>query len=196
MRNYQDGSELTQVSKAIGTGLWAALLGFLLSLPLTIFWSDRHFAGEAQAPLAGMIVSFYLALAAGTLGVIFPILLRAPRIRAYVDYGCAWIILITGVVSIVTIELRHPPHAVLDTPILWIFLAMFNLLRLRNPGGVRSLRMFCIGANVAGLVIEAARTAMFGLDWLSYCVIVPLLLETLFSIARPHARPFVIVDKS
>jgi hypothetical protein len=61
----------------------------------------------------------------------------------YVDYACAWTVFVIGVVGMTAIEIRHPPQAVLDTPLLWIFVAMFNLLRLRNGYSVRGLRVFC-----------------------------------------------------
>lgn len=44
----------------------------------------------------------------------------------YVDQACAWFLFVYGVVTIVMIELRHFPHAALDMPFLWIFVAMFT----------------------------------------------------------------------
>ncbi|HKV79150.1 MAG TPA: hypothetical protein VJP02_13465 [Candidatus Sulfotelmatobacter sp.] len=100
----------------------------------------------------------------------------------YVDYACAWAIFVLGLVSIVMTELRHPPGAVLDTPLLWIFVAMFNFLRLHNGDGVNGLRIFCIGANLSEFIIEMARMKMWGLGFL--IVAVPLLVETVFSMIR------------
>lgn len=108
----------------------------------------------------------------------------------YVDYACAWMIFIVGLVTIVITELRHPPGAVLDTPMLWIFVAMFNFLRLRNEDGLKGLRVFCIGANLSELILEIVRMKMWGLSLL--IVAVPLLAETIFSMIRPQravARP-------
>jgi hypothetical protein len=62
---------------------------------------------------------------------------------------------------------------------------MLNLLRLRNGYGVRGLRVFCIGANVAVFALEAVRFGMFGP--FSLIVAVPILAETIFSIV-PHDR--------
>jgi hypothetical protein len=84
----------------------------------------------------------------------------------YLDFACAWTVFVIGVVGMMAIEIRHPPHAVLDTPLLWIFVAMFNLLRLQNGYSVRNLKAFCIGANVAALALEAVRIRMFGLGFL------------------------------
>jgi len=79
-------------------------------------------------------------------------------------------------------ELRHPPGAVLDTPLLWIFVATFNFLGLRNDDGVKGLRISCIGANVSELVLEIIRMKMWGLSFL--IVALPLLAETIFSMIR------------
>lgn len=164
-------------------GIGAFVIGFLLSLPLTILWARNYYAGEPQAPLAGFVVSFYIGLAVGAVGAIFkPLLKRIPRIHIYADYACAWIVLVLGIVGILQTEVRHPAHAVLDTPLLWILLAMLNLLRLRNGYSVRGLRVFCIGANAAVLALEAVRLGMFGP--LGLIVAVPILAETIFSIVR------------
>ncbi len=98
----------------------------------------------------------------------------------YVDYACAWAVFVIGVVGMTAIEIRHPPHAVLDTPLLWVFVAMFNLLRLRNGYSVRSLAVFCIGANVATLALEVVRLRMFGLGFLVTASLI--LVETIFSL--------------
>jgi hypothetical protein len=98
----------------------------------------------------------------------------------YLDHACAWTIFIVGLVTIVMTELRHPPGAVLDTPLLWILVAMFNFLRLRNADGVKGFKIFCIGANLSEFILEMVRIKMWGLSLL--IVAVPLLAETIFSI--------------
>jgi hypothetical protein len=100
----------------------------------------------------------------------------------YVDQACAWFLFAYGVVTIVTIELRHPPHAVLDTPFLWIFVAMFNLMRIRNDYRVHLLKAFCVAANLVVLMAEVVRWKMFG----SWALIagVPVLCEAIFSIVQ------------
>jgi hypothetical protein len=98
----------------------------------------------------------------------------------YVDYVCAWAVFVIGIAGMIAIEIRHPPHAVLDTPLLWVFVAMFNLLRLHNGYSVQGLRVFCIGANVATLVLEVIRVRMFGLGFLVTAFLI--LAETIFSL--------------
>jgi hypothetical protein len=100
----------------------------------------------------------------------------------YVDYACAWTIFVLGLVTIVMTELWHPPGAVLDTPLLWIFVGMFNFLRLRNDGAVKGLRVFCIGANLSEFALELVRMKMAGPSYL--IVAAPMLCETIFSMVR------------
>lgn len=103
----------------------------------------------------------------------------------YADYGCAWTIFAVGFVNMVLTEVRHPPGVVLDTSLLWIFVAMFNLLRLRNDDGVKGLRIFCIGANVSECVFEVARMKMWGmLVFPGLIVAVAIFCEAIFSILR------------
>ena len=108
----------------------------------------------------------------------FPML----RLQQIADYGCAGIVLALGIVRIVITEMLHPPSAVLDTPLLWILLAMLNLLRLRNGYSVKGLRVFCIGANVSVLALKVVRFKMFGPSALVAGV--PILVETFFSVIR------------
>jgi hypothetical protein len=76
----------------------------------------------------------------------------------YIDYACAWAMLLTAVVFLAVIEIRRPPGAVFDTPMFWIPVAMINLIRLRNGYAVvKGLRTFCISANLMVLSLEILR---------------------------------------
>ncbi len=97
------------------------------------------------------------------------------------DHLLAWILLGVAIVAILMTEIRHPAGAVLDTPFLWILVAMFNLLRLRNGYDVEGLKTFCIAANLVALVTEVVRFKMFGPLVLIQAV--PILGETIFSVA-------------
>jgi hypothetical protein len=79
----------------------------------------------------------------------------------YLDEACAWLIFLAGVVHMVLTEVFPGRGGVLDTGLLVIFLAMFNLLRIRNGYTVKLLKVFCIGANVATLMFEIVRWNMF-----------------------------------
>jgi hypothetical protein len=100
----------------------------------------------------------------------------------YLDYACAYLLFLIGVLGIFSTEIRHPNGAVLDTPILCILVSMFNLLRLRNGYSVSGLKVFCVGANLAGLAIEVVRFKMFG----PFALVqgIPILGVTIFSIAH------------
>lgn len=152
--------------------------------------------GEYQPwlPLIGLEYGFPLGIIVGVIVVVKrvrnpraeaaepivkPLPMRIPRILLYADYAFAWIVLALGLLGILRIEILHPANAVLDAPLLWILLAMLNLLRLRNGYGVWGLKVFCIGANLAVLALEVVRWRMFGS--VNLIVAVPILIETVFS---------------
>lgn len=100
----------------------------------------------------------------------------------YADYACAWFILAIGMTAIVLTEVNHTRGVVLDTSLLWIFLAMFNLLRLRYGGSVKGLTIVCIGANMAESVVEVYRMTVSPRPII--VIVAPILCETIFSIVR------------
>ena len=102
------------------------------------------------------------------------------------DYACAYALLLIGMLGILSVEVWHPPRAVLDTPVLWILVSMFNLLRLRNGYSVASLKVFCIGANLAALAMEVVRFKMFGP--FSLLAEGPIIGELIFSLV-PKRKP-------
>jgi hypothetical protein len=99
----------------------------------------------------------------------------------YVDRICAWLIFLAGIAHIVATDILHLPGS-LDTSLLWILVAMLNLLRIQNGYTVRGLKVFCLGANVAVLVLEVVRWKMFAAPE-SLVLIVLFILELLFSIS-------------
>jgi hypothetical protein len=104
----------------------------------------------------------------------------------YADYACAWFIFAIGMIDVVLTEVTHPPGVILDTALLWIFVAMFNLLRLRNGGSIKGLTIVCIAANLAESVLEVYR-----MTWSPRPIVVvavPILCETVFSIVRSRPR--------
>jgi len=104
----------------------------------------------------------------------------------YLDYACAWFILAMGMIDVVWTEVTHVRGVILDTALLWIFVAMFNLLRLRDGSSVKGLTIFCIGANLAESVAEVYRMTYSPRPII--IVAVPILCETIFSIVRSR-RP-------
>jgi hypothetical protein len=75
----------------------------------------------------------------------------------------------------------HPRHR-----LAWIFVAMFNLLRLRNGGSIKGLTIVCIAANLTESILEVYR--MTSSQRPIIVVAVPILCETVFSIVRSR-RP-------
>jgi hypothetical protein len=100
----------------------------------------------------------------------------------YLDWACAWMILLGGVAHILHTEINHPRGAVLDTGLLLITLAMLNILRLRNGYGVKGLKTFCIGANIGELILGLVGWKMFGPPALVGVIL--FFGETLFSIKQ------------
>jgi hypothetical protein len=99
----------------------------------------------------------------------------------YVDRICAGLIFLAGVAHIVATDILHLPGS-LDTALVWILVAMLNLLRILNGYPVRGLKVFCLGGNVAVLVLEVVRWKMFA-GPSSLVLIVLFVVEILFSIS-------------
>lgn len=102
------------------------------------------------------------------------------QVIRYIDSFIAWVIFVSGVVAIVMTVLFHSIFRTLDAPLLWVFVAMFNLLRVRNGRSAKTLTTFCIGANLAVLMLEAVRFKMWGPFALFGAV--PILCELAFSV--------------
>lgn len=80
----------------------------------------------------------------------------------YLDEICSWLIFLVGMSHLVVTEIYHARGSVLDTGLLYILVAMFNLLRIRNGNTVQRLKVFCLGANLSALILEVVRWNMFG----------------------------------
>jgi nitrate reductase gamma subunit len=57
--------------KAIGFGIACFFPAFFLSLLITIPWSKHYWAGEGQAVLGGLVLSFYFGIASGIATAIY-----------------------------------------------------------------------------------------------------------------------------
>lgn len=110
------------------------------------------------------------------------------RLR-YVDEMCAWLIFIFGLVYIVLTDIFHR-QGILDTALVWIFVAMLNLLRIKNGYSVRRLKVFCVVANLSTLMLEAVRWKMFE-DPFSVVMVALILIESVLSITpkAPTTNP-------
>jgi len=78
---------------------------------------------------------------------------------------------------------------ILGTGLALLFTAMLNVLRIRNSGGVKGLKLFCITANVTMLVFVIALIASIGKvrtlqHWQIPLVGALLLAETVFSLGK------------
>jgi hypothetical protein len=107
----------------------------------------------------------------------------------YLDYIFAWMIFLSAVVFMLTMEIWHLHGPVLDIPWFWLLVAMFNFLRLRNEGlKVRGLKVMCIGANIVASTMEIGRWKLFGFQGLggtfTRIAMVAFLGETILSVVR------------
>ena len=78
---------------------------------------------------------------------------------------------------------------IFGTALALLFTAMLNLLRIRNDGDVKSLKLFCITANLAMLVFAVALMVSIGISRTLANPQVPLLgllviIETIFSLVK------------
>jgi hypothetical protein len=104
---------------------------------------------------------------------------------SYLDQALAWMIFTGGVVQMLITEITHWPGAVLDPGLIWIFVAMFNFLRIRNDGSVRGLNSTCIAANVCALMFEILRAKMYPSLWGAMGILI--FGETIFSLRKSLA---------
>jgi len=108
------------------------------------------------------------------------------RAIRFIDAALAWIIFAAGIMGIVTTLLFHVPFRALDTPLLWLFVAMFNLLRVRNGSSAKTIITFCIGANLSVVMLEAVRFKVWGPFALVGAL--PILCDIVFSIKTVVSR--------
>ena len=78
---------------------------------------------------------------------------------------------------------------IFGTALALLFTAMLNLLRIRNDGDVKGLKLFCITANLAMLVFAAALMVSIGISRTLANPQVPLvgllvIIETIFSLVK------------
>ena len=59
-----------------------------------------------------------------------------------------------------------------------------TLLRLRNGYIVANMKVFCIGANLATLILEIVRLRMFGFFGFGTALALFILAETVFSLSE------------
>src|SRR4029077_19302642 len=79
-----------------------------------------------------------------------------------IDSIFAWAIFLTGFAYVIVVGYWHPRGTVLDTPLLWIVVAMINFLRLnqREPALAR-LQVISIAANLMAFAFEFFRFGLF-----------------------------------
>ena len=109
---------------------------------------------------------------------------------AHFDRLCAGGLFILAIVDCLLVPKTYTGRIwIFGTGLALLFTAMLNVLRIRNGGGVKSLKLFCITANVTMLVFAIALMASIGksrtLQHPQILVVGMLLLaETAFSLGK------------
>ena len=81
----------------------------------------------------------------------------------HVDRVCAGALFLLAIVECWLVPRDYTGRIwIFGTGLALLFVAMLNLLRIRNGYSVRGLKMFCIGANVVMTVFVAALMASIG----------------------------------
>jgi hypothetical protein len=106
------------------------------------------------------------------------------------DQFCAAALFVLAIVDCLLVPRTYTGRIwILGTGLALLFTGMLNLLRIRNDREVRSLRLFCITANVTMLVFVIALIASIGKSRTLQHPQVPLvgallLAETVFSLGK------------
>ena len=103
---------------------------------------------------------------------------------------CAGAIFLLAIVDCVLVPRTYTGRIwIFGTALALLFTAMLNLLRIRNDGDVKGLKLFCITANLAMLVFAVALMASIGISRTLANPQVPLvgllvIIETMFSLVK------------
>jgi hypothetical protein len=108
------------------------------------------------------------------------------------DKLCAGVLFVVAIADCLLVPRTYTGRIwILGTCLALLFTAMLNLLRIRNAGGVKGLKMFCITANVTMFTFAVALIASIGRARALQHPQVPLLgtlllVETIFSLVPNH----------
>ncbi len=106
------------------------------------------------------------------------------------DCLCAGVLFILAIVDCLLVPKNYTGRIwIFGTCLALLFTAMLNALRIRNAGGVKGLKLFCITANVTMLVLVIALIASIGKPRTLQHPQIPLvgallLAETAFSLGK------------
>jgi hypothetical protein len=108
----------------------------------------------------------------------------------FLDRICAGSLFLLAIVDCLLVPRDYTGRIwIFGTGLALLFTAMLNVLRIRNGYAVRSLKMFCIGANILALTFVVALMLSIGqartLQHQQIPLVAALLLvETVFSFAN------------
>jgi hypothetical protein len=108
----------------------------------------------------------------------------------FVDRICAGILFFLAIVDCLLVPRTYTGRIwIFGTGLALLFTAMLNVLRIRNGRGIKSLKLFCMTANITMLVFAIALMASIGKSRTLQHPQIPLvaallLVETAFSLGR------------
>jgi hypothetical protein len=106
------------------------------------------------------------------------------------DRLCAGVLFILAIADCLLVPKNYTGRIwIFGTCLALLFVAMLNVLRIRNGRGVKGLKLFCIAANVTMLVLVFALIASIGKERTLQHPQIPLvgallLAETAFSLGK------------
>jgi hypothetical protein len=106
------------------------------------------------------------------------------------DRLCAGVLFILAIADCLLVPKNYTGRIwIFGTCLALLFVAMLNVLRIRNGRGVKGLKLFCIAANVTMLVLVFALIASIGKERTLQYPQIPLvgallLAETAFSLGK------------
>jgi hypothetical protein len=108
----------------------------------------------------------------------------------FIDRLCAGVLFVLAIIDCLLVSRTYTGRIwIFGTGLALLFTAMLNVLRIRNRSGVKSLKLFCIAANITMFVFVIALMASIGKSRTLANPQVPLvslllLAETLLSLGK------------
>ena len=108
----------------------------------------------------------------------------------FIDRLCAGVLFVLAIIDCLLVPRTYTGRIwIFGTGLALLFTAMLNLLRIRNHGVVKGLKLFCITANLAMLVFAIALIASIGISRTVANPQVPLIglllaIQTIFSLVK------------
>ena len=108
----------------------------------------------------------------------------------FIDRLCAGVLFVLAIIDCLLVPRTYTGRIwIFGTGLALLFTAMLNVLRIRNHGVVKGLKLFCITANLVMLAFAIALMASIGISRTVANPQVPLIglllvIQTIFSLVK------------